>query len=208
MERKEIIGELIKKEVDRQDLSVPDFANKISCNRNNAYHIFKRSDIGVELLEHISRKLKYNFFKDLADNMELTIMDKQEKEKEIWNKDAVAQFHDVIIDVLERLDIEPVISFGRPKGFDKSIILPDFMIEIDKEYSITFTIGENIYDKAKSTYQKFMSCQTFTNEAGKSVDLLTNKSNNIHWIDIKLDFKTAEEWEDILRFALEKVYKK
>lgn len=208
MERKEIIGEKIEKEVRKQGISIKSFAKMIGCERNNAYDIFKRNKIDISQLAKISKALNRNFFKEIAEDLELTDMNNPEKEKELRNEDAVAQFHDVIIDVLERLGIEAVISFGRPKELDKSIVLPDFMIEIDNEYKITFTIGENFKDKTKNAYQKFMSCQTFTNEAGISVDLLTNKSCNIHWIDIKLDFKTAEEWEDILRFALEKVYRK
>ena len=43
METKKTIGELIEYEVRKQGLSIIDFANKISCQRNNVYDIFKRN---------------------------------------------------------------------------------------------------------------------------------------------------------------------
>lgn len=207
MGKKLSIGEMIENEVRKQGMAIPSFAEKIHCKRNNAYDIFKRNKIDTTQLALISKVLNHNFFEDFAKNMELADINDPEKEKELRNEDAVGQFHDVIIDVLERLDIEPIISFGRPKKLDKDIVLPDFMIDFSDKYKITFTVGDNIKDKAKDTYRNIMSYQTFTNNNGISIDLLTFKIYNIKWIDIKLDFKTEEEWEQTLRFALEKINK-
>lgn len=64
------IGELIKKELERQERSVSWFAKKLSCNRANIYNIFQRSSVDTALLLRISKILKYNFFKELYDEIE------------------------------------------------------------------------------------------------------------------------------------------
>ena len=44
------IGELIEKELHRQERSVTWFANKLYCDRSNVYSIFKRQSIDTDLL--------------------------------------------------------------------------------------------------------------------------------------------------------------
>ena len=56
------IGELIEKELHRQERSVTWFANKLYCDRSNVYSIFKRQSIDTDLLLRISLILNYNFF--------------------------------------------------------------------------------------------------------------------------------------------------
>ena len=48
------IGELIEKELHRQERSVTWFANKLYCDRSNVYSIFKRQSIDTDLLLRIS----------------------------------------------------------------------------------------------------------------------------------------------------------
>jgi hypothetical protein len=57
-----IIGERIKKELQRQERTVTWFARKLNCNRQNVYDIFKRNNIDTELLLRISLILNTNFF--------------------------------------------------------------------------------------------------------------------------------------------------
>lgn len=57
------IGQIIEKELHRQERSVTWFANKLYCDRTNVYSIFKRQSIDTEQLLRISIILKYNFFK-------------------------------------------------------------------------------------------------------------------------------------------------
>lgn len=44
MTEKRTIGELIEKEVRRQQLSIVEFADKICCKRNNVYNLFTRNN--------------------------------------------------------------------------------------------------------------------------------------------------------------------
>ena len=61
------LGHLIREELDRQNLTVVWFAEAINSDRSNCYDIFERKFINLELLERISKVLKRNFFKDLAE---------------------------------------------------------------------------------------------------------------------------------------------
>lgn len=56
------IGNLIKKELERQERTVSWFARKLSCDRSNAYKLFKRPNIDTDLLLRVSAILSYNFF--------------------------------------------------------------------------------------------------------------------------------------------------
>lgn len=65
------IGKLIEKEVRKQQIPITEFARLICCQRNNVYDIFKRSKIDIVQLKQISKVLRRNFFKELADDLEL-----------------------------------------------------------------------------------------------------------------------------------------
>ena len=65
------IGKLIEKEVRKQQIPITEFARLICCQRNNVYDIFKRSKIDIVQLKQISKVLRWNFFKELADDLEL-----------------------------------------------------------------------------------------------------------------------------------------
>lgn len=56
------IGDLIEKELRRQERSVSWLARKLNCDRTNVYDIFKRRSIDSELLCNISVALNVNFF--------------------------------------------------------------------------------------------------------------------------------------------------
>lgn len=56
------IGKKIKEELYKQNISVSDFANKISRSRNVVYDIFGRKSIDTDLLNRISKVLNYDFF--------------------------------------------------------------------------------------------------------------------------------------------------
>ena len=65
------IGKLIEKEVRKQQIPITEFARLICCQRNNVYDIFKRSQIDIVQLKQISKVLRQNFFKELADDLDL-----------------------------------------------------------------------------------------------------------------------------------------
>jgi transcriptional regulator with XRE-family HTH domain len=56
------IGKRIKEELYRQNISVSDFAKKISKSRNVVYNIFERVSIDTELLNKIGKILNCDFF--------------------------------------------------------------------------------------------------------------------------------------------------
>ncbi len=62
----ESIGNLIKKELERQERSVSWFARKLSCDRSNVYRLFQKESIDTNLLARISIILNHNFFADLS----------------------------------------------------------------------------------------------------------------------------------------------
>lgn len=64
------IGILIKEEMERQERTVTWFAKKLNCHRVNVYDIFKRDNIDLKLLIHISKVLNKNFIRVLADKFD------------------------------------------------------------------------------------------------------------------------------------------
>lgn len=58
------IGELIKKELQRQHKSTNWLAQRICCEQSNVYKMFKRKSLDVEKLMQISVLLNHNFLKD------------------------------------------------------------------------------------------------------------------------------------------------
>jgi hypothetical protein len=64
------IGSLIKEKFLESGLSIAQFANAISCKRDNVYDIFRRERIDTEQLLKISRALNFDFFKVFSDRIE------------------------------------------------------------------------------------------------------------------------------------------
>lgn len=73
------IGQIIREEVDRQGMTIDEFAKRISTSRTNAYDIFNRLSIDMELLERISKVLHRNFFAEMAQQMKLQLEMSPEK---------------------------------------------------------------------------------------------------------------------------------
>ena len=67
------IGQIIREEVARQGLTIDEFAKRICTSRTNAYGIFSRLSIDMELLKRISKVLHRNFFADMAQQMNLQL---------------------------------------------------------------------------------------------------------------------------------------
>ena len=54
------MGQMIKKVVKEQKMSVSDFAKAIHCSRTNVYSIFERKSINIERLKQIADVLNLN----------------------------------------------------------------------------------------------------------------------------------------------------
>jgi transcriptional regulator with XRE-family HTH domain len=57
------IGSIIRQKVKERKMKMNDFANAIHCSRPNAYSIFRRRSINIDLLQLISEALNYDFVK-------------------------------------------------------------------------------------------------------------------------------------------------
>lgn len=201
MTEKRTIGELIEKEVRRQQLSIVEFADKICCKRNNVYNLFTRNNMDIKQLALISKVLGRNFFKELAEDLELA-NETDESEEDIQNRKAVSQFMEVAPRVLRKLNASPIIVFSvSENGKYEGSPVPDFMLP---DYAISFTIGETFQERAKDFYHpRLISIESFQNKEGIAIEISTNHLHDSRIINIKLDYKSEAEWYDTLKFALE-----
>lgn len=188
------IGKLIEEEVRRQEWNITTFADKICCTRTNVYDIFQRSKMDVAQLELISRVLKHNFFKDLADNPELADANNPEVEKDLQNRRAVAQFFEVMPKVLRNLNIETSIVMPIFQDEFKDP-LPDYGLS---DYAIVFTIGERLYDRFNNEGLGLFDIKTDVAPGNQSFDIWHNTMNHQWFVDVKLDYKTEQEWGDLI----------
>ncbi len=202
MINKRTIGELIENEVRRQQISIPKFAEMICCQRNNVYDIFKRNNMDILQLKQISKVLNRNFFKELAEDLEL-INDDEESEKYIMKRKAVSQFFDVVPDVLHKLGKRQTIVFSR---FDEAEYedcpTPDYGLP---DYFICFTIGETLKERIGDC--AMLPIVPILNKDGFMVEVCTNVIYGSIFVNVKLDYKTSDEWYKNLAFAFE-VYAK
>lgn len=201
MIEKTTIGELIEKEVRKQQISIVDFADKICCKRNNVYNLFSRNNMDIKQLALISKVLGRNFFKELAEDIELA-NERNESEEESKNSKAVSQFMEVAPRVLRKLGADSAIVFSISEdGKFEGSPVPDFMLP---DYAISFTIGETFQERAKGFYHpKLISIESYQNEKGATIEISTNHLHGSRIINIKLDYKSEDEWYNTLKFALQ-----
>lgn len=194
----DIIGQLIEEEVRRQGWKIGDFAEKIYCTRENVYALFKRYTIDVAQLQLISQVLNHNFLLDIVDNPGLVDITNPEVKKDLLNRRAVAQFFDVMPTVLKNLNIETsiVMPIMRNEFNDP---LPDYGLS---DFAIFFTVGERLLDRF--TQERLGCFEVRTEVAYKNhiVDIWHNTLNHMWFADVKLDFKTEQEWGEIIVYLL------
>ena len=191
MKNKQTIGELIELEV-RKQMSITQFAEAICCQRNNVYDIFRRSKIDIILLKRISEVLNRNFFKDLADDLGLI-----DEEDEMARDKAIAQFYKVVPNILREMGKDDtIISGSLPDEPDCPV--PDFLLP---SYIISFTIGETFAERFGQN--PLLPVELMRNAKGIEIELLTNLVHRNRSLNIKLDYKTEDEWRETLAFAFE-----
>lgn len=188
---KKTIGTLIEMEV-RKQMSITQFADAICCQRNNVYDIFRRSKIDIILLKRISEVLNHNFFQDLANDLGLIDVD-----EEAAKDKAIAQFYKVVPTILREMGKDDTIISGSLPD-EPDCLVPDFFLP---NYIISFTIGETFDERfGKNSY---LPVELMRNEKGAEVELLTNLVHRNRSLNIKLDYKTEEEWRETLAYAFE-----
>jgi hypothetical protein len=62
------IGKLIKEQVNKKNMNICDFAQKIHCVRENVYYIFRSPSIDINRLIMIGKVLDYDFVKEIYTN--------------------------------------------------------------------------------------------------------------------------------------------
>lgn len=189
------IGARIQSIVQKRGLSVTEFANQINCVRQNVHNIFKRNNIDIDLLRRISEVLGHNFFSDLANDPGLSV-----RTDDDIDSIAIAQFHKSIDMVMKDLGIDGCICYGRGELVTDDIPLPDFTLV---PYFITFTVGETFQQRTKGLLDNIMTFNLITDEEGKMTIIeCINGYTGLQFLDIKLDYKTEQEWTDYVSFAL------
>ena len=188
---KKTIGKLIEMEV-RKQMSITEFAEKICCQRNNVYDIFNRSKIDTILLKRISEVLNHNFFQDLANDLSLI-----DEEDEMARDKAIAQFYKVVPNILREMGKDDTIISGSLPD-EPDCLVPDFLLP---NYIISFTIGETFAERFGQN--PLLPVELMRNAKGTEIELLTNLVHRNRSLNIKLDYKTEEEWQETLAFAFE-----
>ncbi|GHT66396.1 hypothetical protein AGMMS50239_27800 [Bacteroidia bacterium] len=88
------IGSIIHEKVREQGMSVADFAKALHCNRTNAYSIFERKNVDVELLADISKVLNcdlLSIYQNSVPNPDCIVLieTNERKIKEIQSDDSI-----------------------------------------------------------------------------------------------------------------------
>lgn len=196
---KETIGKRIENEVRKQEWDITKFADAICCKRNNVYNIFKRNNIDIQLLARISKVLKHNYFKDLADAPELAELTVKESEKDKSNINAVSQFFEVMPGVLTRIGMRNCITFNKSEMTgENSVAFPDMILP---GYLVCFTIGKRWIDKANILKNPLFTVQTLKSPDNVPIDIVENTLFGSVFIDIELDYKSEKMWENTMRFV-------
>ncbi len=191
------IGELIEEEVRNQGLSIIDFANLIYCKRNNVYNIFKRNTIDIVLLKRISSVLNRNFFKEIAEDLNIITPEKEISAKEQQNQTAVSKFLEVAPEILKSLGINPSLILQPGNGETPDMLLQPFFI--------TFTIGYTLKDLHPNNH--LLHIEAIPNNTNSIIEACLNKGSGDTLINITIDNKTYEQWDKTLKFAIN-LYKK
>ena len=102
MEKKKQLGELIRQEIQRQRMSIIEFAEKVGCARGTIYNMFDKNDIGVLQLKRISKILNRNFFKEVADDLDI-VSEIEETMEQREKRIAITNFLEIVPECLKQL---------------------------------------------------------------------------------------------------------
>lgn len=188
MEKGIKIGELIRIQVDKAGIPITDFAKSMDKTRSVVYNIFEREDMSTDIVRKASKLLGHNFFQDLAEEYNAYNESKENLEND---SKAVAQFFKIVPSILREMGRDSQIIFDE----DDDHITPDLILP---EYNITFTKGE--FFKERIGENSLIKIVELHNDSGSVIELVAVLDRG-GCINIKLDYKTKEEWRDVLEFA-------
>ncbi len=195
------IGELIEKEVRKQNFTIDKFAQMICCQRANVYKIFKRNTIDISQLKLISEALGHNYFEDLANDVNLARpvpVDEEEMER----LRSVEQFMKVVPKVFYELGYNVSFVFGTIMPGYEDMPLPDYSLS---HFNITFTIGQTYEEKCNGFFGNGLSFFPPSKEYPSKMVGVVNQVTGIQSFDIAIDYKTEEQWKETIRFALDEI---
>ena len=64
------IGQHIKQVMRKKNITATQLAKDICCTRPHIHKIFRKDNLDISLLLHISKALNHDFFKDLSEEYE------------------------------------------------------------------------------------------------------------------------------------------
>ena len=129
----------------------------------------------------------------MADDLDL-ICEREETEKD----KAVAQFFKAVPKALRRLGKEVSIILQELADEYMDCPVPDFGLP---GYAISFTIGNTMKDRIGDN--PLLPFEYMMNEDGYEVEISTNRLYGTKNINIKLDYKSDEEWYEMMKYAFE-----
>ena len=192
------LGELIKSVAEERNISVSQLAEMIHCNRQNVYKIFKKGNIDTALLGLISKALNHNFFEDISKDPSLSGADDSDAFREITNRMAVSQFVEVMPRILKKLGKEPVICFGGSLNIPDNVTLPDYCLGA---YSVEFSLDRLLSEKPNCNSGNAIDIKRIQcKELNIDFDFWQFKTPPTRMINLKLDYKTEEEWENVMKY--------
>ena len=144
--------------------------------------------MSTDILRKASYLLGHNIFQDLADEYDALYDKKEDVDSDLK---AVAQFFKIVPVVLREMCRDSKIIFDE----DGEHVTPDLILP---EYNITFTKGDTYKERiGDNRLIKIIELRSKSDSMIELVDVLDRTG----FINIKLDYKTKEEWRDVLEFA-------
>ena len=115
---------------------------------------------------------------------------------------AVTQFLEVVPNVFQKLGHLVSIVLGHKLPDEQDIPLPEFVLS---DFNITFTIGQTYEEKCNGFWKNAISFFPPSKGCPSKMVEYINQHTGIQFFDIAIDYKTEEEWEETIRFALDEI---
>lgn len=181
--------------MDERGMPITEFADKICRARRTCYNIFEKNHIDVDLLRNISLVLDHDFFKVLSENYNLA----KPAETDAQIIKAVGQFMTAVPEVMSEIGVDGNVLTCSEANIKEDIPLPDFMIS---PTLFVVTIGESLEARCKRyECDGAFKFTPISDKSGATVILCDNLATNTQSINIILDYKTKEEWRNVLELA-------
>lgn len=189
------IGSEIKSIIKQNGINVTDFANKIYCSRGYVYKIYKYEEVNDFLMGKIIKALEKDYCIDLSQSS-------LNAYKEEYQNRAIGQFMSVVSKLAENYQNGQIMTCPTNYEVDgMKVPLPDYTIE---PWLIMVTVGESLEERFKRLkFDCIFKFTTISDETGASVILCYSSVFKTHSINIILDYKTREEWENTFRLAID-----